>query len=47
MSYVNEIHLSLLKRLMKRFHYKHADRLVHIFEIVKDRGFRPDGNILR
>ena len=47
LSYVTEINLSLLQRLETRLHFKHADRLVHILEIFKDRAFRTDGNILK
>ena len=36
-----------MQRLETRFHFRHADRLVHILEIFKDRAFRTDGNILK
>ena len=46
-SQVNEINMSLLQRLQPRFHFRHADQLVHLLEYAKSEAFKPDGNMLR
>ena len=44
---VTEVKLSLLQRLQPRFHFRHADQLVHILEIAKTEDLKPEGNVLR